>query len=114
MKNIDEIRARYIKEPLERRLGHLASDLARVSGFLDNPKNSKAVQDILEESEFFIEWTAADAPLHIQEMLSEMQVALAQWHYRVARGMPVRFLDLQSRARTWSEQLLSASGLSTT
>ena len=113
MSNFDEIRTRYLKEPFNRRLGHLASDLMRISGFLDNIKNRKVVTDILEESKFFIEWAAPDAPSHIQELFSEMQSRLALWHRHLlmAKEDPDEIKELAKSAKRWSAQLVQFSGL---
>ena len=113
MSNLDEIRNRYLREPFSRRLGHLASDLMRIAGFLDNAKNRKVVMDILEESKFFIEWAAPDAPAHIQELFSEMQSRLALWHRHLLmmREDSGEIEELTKSARRWSMQLIQFSGL---
>jgi len=113
MTNLDEIRARYLREPFNRRLGHLASDLMRISGFLDSVKNRKIVTDILEESKFFIEWAAPDAPSHIQELLSEMQSRLALWHRHLLmmKESSGEIEELAKSAKRWSALLLQSSGL---
>lgn len=109
MKNLDEIKIRYSKEPFKRRLGHLASDLLRISTFLENPKNTAAVNDIIEESKFFIEWTANDAPYKIQEFFADIQPKLALWQLRLEAGSAKE--ALKKNARDWSSQLIRFSGL---
>jgi hypothetical protein len=113
MSNLDEIRTRYLIEPFNRRLGHLASNLMRVSGFLDNIKNRKVVTDILEESKFFIEWTAPDAPSHIQELFSEMQSKLALWHRHLlmVKEDSNEIKELAKSTKRWGMQLVHFSGL---
>jgi len=113
MNNLDEIRTRYLREPFNRRLGHLASDLMRVSGFLNNIKNRKVVTDILEESKFFIEWAVPDAPSHIQELFSEMQPRLALWHRHLlmAKEDSKEIEELAKNTNRWSAQLVQFSGL---
>jgi hypothetical protein len=105
-----------MKEPLSRRLGHLASDLARIASFLDNSMNKKAVESILEESKFFIEWTAPDAPAPVQAFLSEMQSKLALCHYHILirKEYPAEIRSLKKNAKGWSLKLLELSGLVTT
>jgi len=111
--NLDEIKSRYLREPFNRRLGHLASDLMRIAGFLDNIKNRKIVTDILEESKFFIEWAAPESPSHIQELFSEMQSRLALWHRHllIAKEDPEEIKELAKSAKRWSAQLVQFSGL---
>ncbi len=113
MKNLNEIRERYLKEPFDKRLGHLASDLARISALLENSKNKKAIDDILEESKFFIEWTVLEAPSNVQRLLSEIQIKLAQLHFRLLHQKEnhTEIDRLKKITKTWSEQLLEISGL---
>lgn len=113
MNNLDERRDRYLKEPFNKRLGHLASDLMRIAGFLDNAKNRKVVIDIVEESKFFIEWAAPGSPPHIQELFSEMQSRLALWHRHllVMREDPMEITELAKSTRHWGMQLIQLSGL---
>ena len=113
MKNLEAVRGRYLKEPLNKQLGHLASDLARIYGFLEDSKNEKAVEDVLEESKFFIEWTAPAAPFKVQALLSEIQSKLALWHYYFLRGETnsTKIGGLKKATKNWSAQLLEISGL---
>jgi len=115
MGNLEEIRNRYLREPFNRQLGHLASDLMRIAGFLDNTKNRKVVMDILEESKFFIEWAAPNAPAHIQELFSEMQSRLALWHRHLLmmREDSNEIKELAINTKLWSMQLVQFSGLVT-
>jgi len=89
------------------RIGHLASDLMRISSFSDR----NAIKDIVEESKFFIEWTAPEASFEVQAVLSEIQIALALWQLRLLKFSEIE--GLQSIAKKWSEQLLETSSLLT-
>ena len=113
MKNLKDIKERYCKEPFNRRLGHLASDLLRISSFLDNPKNESAVAAIIEESKFFIEWAAPEASYEVLEFFAEIQPKLAFWQRRLSgshRTAEVK-KDLRKNAKEWSSRLLHFSGL---
>ena len=71
-------RERFINDPISRRLGNLAVNLHRVGVFAE--KNSaESVRNLLSESVRFIEWSAADTPPEVSEMLVEFQVQLARW-----------------------------------
>lgn len=113
MKNLKEIKERYLREPFNKRLGHLAADLARISSFLENSMNLKSAKDILQESKFFIEWTAPQAPLEMQAILSEIQSKLALWHlYLMKNKISYKKLQLvKESTKNWSQQLLNISGL---
>lgn len=104
-----QIRERYLRDPLPIRLGGLAADMARIASFAENPKNHRAVASLLEESKFFAEWAAPDAPLEIQALLAEVQVwaALQELDWDPTRST----IGMREEAQRWSDQLLSLSGL---
>ena len=77
--NIDKVKEQFLKNNLQIRLGSIAANLARISSFSDNSHHSKAIESMIEESKFFIEWTAPTAELYIQEKLVLLQIELAQW-----------------------------------
>jgi hypothetical protein len=104
MQNLEEIRKRFLKNKLDVRLGCIASDLARLKSFSQMPDNKKAVRDLIEESQFFIEWTAPQASLELQEELVNLQVQLALWSY-LGKEEIARLAD------KWSQKILRLSGL---
>ena len=105
----DALRERYLQDPLPIRLGNLASNLARIASCSENPKNHEVVMSVLEESKYFAEWAASEAPPETQAMLAEVQIQLALWHRRWLKGHPEPLMP--SEARRWSDQLLERSGL---
>jgi hypothetical protein len=105
MQNLEEIKSRFLKDNLAIRLGNIASDLARLGSFSQMPNNQKALRDLIEESEFFIEWTAPGASLDIQEELVHLQIQLALLSYSTERKEIAKF------ARSWSKRVSELSGL---
>ena len=103
------IRDRYLRDPLPVRLGGIAADLARVAFCADNPKNHHAVASLLEESQWFAEWAAPEAPLDVQEALAEFQVQAALWQRSWVAGRPEP--SMRTGAQQWSDRLLKLSGL---
>lgn len=77
MRNMDIIRNRYLQNSLQLRLGGLSANLSRIASFSNNPDNWQVVNSLLEESKFFIEWTAEDVQLDMQAKLIELQIQLA-------------------------------------
>ena len=69
MKNLEAIKTRYLQDDLRVRLGGIAADLARIASWLFQSCDWEAVQSMLEESKFFIEWTTPEAPLNVQALL---------------------------------------------
>jgi hypothetical protein len=115
MKNQTAIRERYLRDPLAIRLGGLAANLARVRSFADHPKHGAAVENLITESKFFIEWVAPEADTDTQAALAAMQVQLALWELSWSRLWPdpVQRAAMADQAQTWSDQVLEMSGLLT-
>jgi hypothetical protein len=113
MKDWSIKRERYLCEPLPHRLGELAANLARIASFCDNDLNDEAVASLIEESKFFIEWTAIAAGIDQAAELVELQVQLARWQLSWASiwadGAKRRMVAEQ--AKVWSDRVLAMSGL---
>ena len=68
---------------------------------------------LVEESKYFIEWTASEAPVDTAAQLVHLQVELAGWQLNWAQ----RWSDASQRqqlgeqALAWSERVLRLSGL---
>jgi hypothetical protein len=105
MGNIQEVKKRFLKNNLTVRLGCIAADLARLNSFSKMPNNRQAVQDLIEESKFFIEWTVPKAVLGIQVELVNLQVQLALLSYSSRKSEITKF------GNKWSKRILELSGL---
>ena len=110
MTHIETRRERYLKDTFPKRVGALAANLARLSSFSKETSNPKIIEGLLEESEHFIEWTAADAPEDLRARLVELQIQLALYSYRLKQGRN-ECLELSKEFKKWSDGLLVASGL---
>jgi len=113
MNNQEAIRDRYLRDPLPIRLGGLAANLARVESFSNHPDHRDVVERLVEESKYFIEWTALDASLNLQAELVELQRHLAQWQYHWVDiwADPRRRATVAQQAGVWSKKILERSGL---
>jgi hypothetical protein len=113
MKDHNVIRERYLRDEFSIRLGGLAANLARVKSFSDHPDHRDIVERLLDESKFFIEWTALDAVPELQANLVELQLQLACWQRSWADiwADPARRAAVAEQAQAWSERLLKISGL---
>jgi hypothetical protein len=112
MKNIAETRARYLADPLPKRLGALAADLARVSSSARHAR-FESVSLTLKESQYFIEWVAAEIEPEVAAELVDIQVMLAMWRrlWPEAQHNSLHRALLSLQAKKWSEQVLDYSGL---
>ena len=105
----DAIRQRFLSDPMPKRLGSLAADLARIASFVEDPRDQEAVVSLLEEGKYFAEWMAPDAPLETQALLAELQVTLAVWQRRLLNGAPD--VSMRAEAQRKSDELLALAGL---
>ena len=105
----DQVRQRFLREPLTVRLGSLAADLARITSFSDHPANAKAVASLLEEGKYFAEWIALAAPPETQALLAEIQHSVLQWERAWHRGEAVP--AMRDEAARLSDELLVVAGL---
>ncbi len=113
MTDCSKLRERFLRDSLPVRLGGLAANLARARSFSSNPMHGAVVAQLLEESAWFIEWAAPEAPLETQLILVDCQRQLARWRLSWADiwADPKRRVDVAERAGAWSQKLLNLSGL---
>ncbi len=111
----NEIRERYLKDPLPTRLGGLAADLARVASFSEI-HDAAVVEGLLEESQAFIEWCAPSLlPDRMEDAarLVDIQRSLTDWYHRwnqIVNDLVER-KKLAVQAQHWSDEVLKMSGL---
>ncbi len=73
MKDWGTIKRRYLRDAVPVRLGGLAANLSRIKSFADKEASREAVASLIEESKYFIEWTARDAQVETAAQLVELQ-----------------------------------------
>ena len=108
MKNSERIRERYLRDALPMRLAGLAADLGRVASSARRATGGAAAAAMLEESQYFIEWTAAEAPAELAEELVNLQALLALWRqaWPEAQNSPLQRSLLAVQAKQWADQVL--------
>ena len=74
MGNLEQVKKRFLKNSRPVMLGCIASNLARLGSFAKMKNNREVIEDLLEESKFFIEWTAPKLSLDIQERLIDLRL----------------------------------------
>jgi hypothetical protein len=113
MKDVQSVKARYLRDALPIRLGGLAANLSRIKSFSIHDHNQKAVRELITESKYFVEWTAQDTAMEVAEELVDLQVQLARWEYSWEQvwGNPDRRIGMSENAADWSRRVLELSGL---
>ena len=105
----EQVRRRFLQDPLPTRLGGLAADVARIASFSEDAANRQAVASLLEEGKYFAEWMASEAPLETQAVLAEVQISLALWERGWLRHSPTPTMRTEAARR--SDELLELAGL---
>lgn len=113
MRDWNALKSRYLRDELPVRLGNLASNLARIKSRCQHTAHGEIIEDLLQESKLFIEWTAADTEIEIAAELVELQVQLACWQYSWAeiRSNVQQRIKVSEQVKIWSEKVLNMSGL---
>jgi len=113
MINREQKRERYLRDPLPIRLGGLAADLGRVASSARHATGSESVAQMLEESQYYIEWTAAEAEPEVAAELVDIQRMIVLWRkaWPQAQHNPIERTLLAVQAKKWSDQVLGYSGL---
>lgn len=102
-----------MRDPLPVRLAGLAADLGRVSSSARHVSGSDSVAQMLEESQYYIEWTAAEAELRIAAELVDIQRMIGLWRKawpEAQHSLTLRTL-LSVQAKKWSDVVLGFSGM---
>ena len=107
------IQERYLQDALDIRLGGIAANLARIKSFSSHDANQEAVASLLEESKFFIEWTAGEADINTAAELVDLQIQLSLWWRALDRIWQdsAQRQQVASTSGKWSQRVLELSGL---
>ncbi len=113
MSDLNRIRERYLQDAIPTRLGGIAANLARVRSFSKNPGNRDAVYSLLDESKWFIEWTAAETEVDVAAQLVELQIELSllQLDWERIWSNPAVRAAVATHSKNWSDRILQMSGL---
>jgi len=95
------------------RLGNLASNLAHISSFARTARQPDAIYRLIDESRFFIEWTAGQMDADKASQLVDVQIDLCRWYWSwpCVAADRAETTRLSALARAWSDQVLELSGL---
>ncbi len=107
------IRERYLSDDLSIRLGGLAANLGRIKSFSAKEASQETIEGLIEESKWFIEWTAREAEIDIAAQLVELQLQLARWQHQFNSiwDDPAKRKEMIGQSGAWSQRVLEMSGL---
>jgi hypothetical protein len=106
-------REKYMRQPMPRRLGNLASNLNRIATYSDGSFSKESIFELVRESQYFAEWTAEGASLELTQSIVDMQRQLAKWklHWDEVWQDENRKSQMQKQAKAWSDHIIEHSGL---
>jgi hypothetical protein len=109
----EQLRERFLRDPLPRRLGGLAATLGRISSSARNSTDPNIVFNLLDEAKHLIEWTAADTEPETAAELVQMQTMISLWQraWDEASQYPKQRILLSVQAKEWSDKAVDFSGL---
>jgi hypothetical protein len=112
MINKERKRERFLRDPLPVRLAGLAADLARVASSARHESGAESVANMLEESQYYIEWMAAEADPEIAGELVDIQRIIGLWRkaWPEAQKHRTQCILLSVQAKKWSDQIMGYSG----
>ena len=109
MISIAELKNRFLRDENSRRLGAIASDLARLSSLAQRePANLAAFENGFVEVKLFTEWAAEDLDLKTQELILALQRTLSHFD---SQNFSSHRDEIKQETSKWSETILSISGL---
>jgi len=113
MNNLEKRRRRYLSDSIPVRLGGLAANLARVASFSKNDEHQMVVNTTLQESKWFIEWTAGELNTEDIAELVQLQIQMAKWEIQSHKQWNDQNwrTELANQSTDWSKRLLEMSGL---
>lgn len=113
MRDWESYRERFVQDVLPIRLGGVSAKLARIQSASRHDEHNELVRNMLEDSEYLIEWAAPEAEIDVAGELVEIQVQLALWHlqWNSIWNDIERRNAVAARAGEWSERILDLSGL---
>ena len=111
--NKENLRHRFLSDPLPVRLGGLSATLGRISSSARTSSSHEVVADLLDEAKHLIEWTAADAEPETAAELVQIQRLIVLWQkvWETATSDRTKQILLSISAKAWSDKALEFSGL---
>jgi len=105
MKDLKRMRERFIQDVSSVRLGNLASNLLRLSKWIQTGHNDEAIVDLMRQTAWLMEWSGDLGSAELADMQREICRWRRVWPVEQARHI------LSLRASQMSNRVLEWSGL---
>ncbi|WP_026736113.1 hypothetical protein [Fischerella sp. PCC 9605] len=113
MTELTKKQERFLQDDIPTRLGHLATNLARIKSFSDNLAHPDFAVSLIRESKYFIEWTAPQMDIDQAAELVELGRTLTRWQFNWEKiwSDTTALSQVQAEVGSWSQRVLDMSGL---
>jgi hypothetical protein len=105
MRDLQKMHDRFIRDESHVRMGNLASDLLRLSKWIQTGHNDQEIVNLMRQIAWFMEWSGNLASAELADMQREICRWRRVWPIDQARHI------LALRASQMSNQILESSGL---
>lgn len=109
--DLDTLKTQYLQHDILTQLGQLVENLTQIKALAQVGKNEQSAQDLIRESQFFIEWVVPnldlDTSLKLAIELVELQRQLSRWklHLSILWSSPAGRLQIAIDAQEWGDRL---------
>jgi len=109
--SLDTLKTQYLQDDISTQLDRLIENLAQIKALAQAGIEEQCAQDLIRESQFFIEWVVPnlnlETNLELATELVELQRQLSRWklHWSVLWSNPVDRLQVAQYAQAWSDRL---------
>jgi hypothetical protein len=115
--NLDILKTQYLQDDTSTQFGKLAANLTQITALAQAGIEGQLAQDLIRESQVFIEWSVPrldlETKLELATELVELQRQLSRWklHWSGLWANPSDRLQIAKHAQIWSKRLLELAGL---
>jgi hypothetical protein len=103
MKDIKRMHERFIRDGYAVRMGNLASDLLRLSKWIQAGQNDEAIVDLMRQIAWLMEWTGDLASVELADMQREICRWRRVWPLEKERQiLALRTSEMSNRVLQWS------------
>jgi hypothetical protein len=109
--NLDSLKTQYLQHDVSTQLGRLVENLAQIKALAQAGTEEQRAQDLIRESQFFIEWVvpnlSLETALELATELVELQRQLSRWklHLSTLWSNPSDRSQVATDVQEWSDRL---------
>jgi hypothetical protein len=112
--SLETLKTQYLQQDISTQLRELVQKLVQIKALAQASTEEQRVQDLIRESQFFIEWIVPalnlDTELELATELIELQRQLSRWklNWSALWSNPAERLQIAKDVQEWSDRLKCA------